>query len=298
MGYRVIFLANPIKLSVKNEQLIIDNGEISSVPLEDIECVVADNRQITFSTHLLSRLAEHGITLYVSDSKHLPTGVFLPILKHSRHFSVLKEQINMSLPTKKQLWKQIICKKTENQATVLKLCMIDGWEEIDAIKHRVKSGDPDNMEAVAASKYFKLLFGKDFTRSQENTVNALLNYGYAILRSTIAKYLVAYGYEPSLGLFHKSTLNPFNLADDIIEPFRPLVDLWVKQHFEDAEEITTMHKAQLANLLSADVLMDGKHFAASRAIDTTVQSLTGYINKSRKELLLPSIIKPNRHSYE
>lgn len=157
MGYRVLFLANPIKLSVKNEQLLIDNGEVTKVPLEDIECIVADSPQIRVNVYLLMKFSEYAITFYVTDKAHHPCGVFLPVSRHSRHMSVLNEQINMSLPTKKKLWKQIVMQKIENQAAVLKLCNIEGWHEIDCIKYKVHSGDTGNMEAVAASKYFKLL---------------------------------------------------------------------------------------------------------------------------------------------
>lgn len=174
--------------------------------------------------------------------------------------SVLKQQIDMSVLTKKQFWKQIVQQKIENQATVLKLCNIDGWSSIDCLKQKVHSGDNSNMEAVAASQYFKLLFGKSFTRSQESAVNACLNYGYAVLRSTIEKYLIVYGYEPSLGIFHKSTLNNFNLADDIIEAYRPLIDLFVKRNAENDEEVTTVRKAQIVNLLNVDVIIDSKLF--------------------------------------
>lgn len=298
MGYRVLFLANPIKLSVKNEQLIIDNGEITRIPLEDIECVAADSLQINISSYLLMKFSEYAITFYITDKCHHPCGVFLPVSRHSRHMSVLNAQINMSLPTKKRLWKQIIMQKIENQATVLKLCSIDDWQEIDNIKVKVHSGDTSNMEAVAASKYFKLLFGKSFSRSQENTVNACLNYGYAVLRSTIEKYLIVYGYEPSIGIFHRSTLNNFNLADDIIEAYRPLVDLFVKFNAVEDEEISTRRKAQIVNLLNADVVIDGKLFACAKAIDNTVQSLTSFISGNRNDLLLPSIIDLEQHKYE
>lgn len=298
MGYRVLFLANPIKLSVKNEQLLIDNGEITKIPLEDIECVAADSQQINVSTYLLMKFSEYAITFYVTDKCHHPCGVFLPVSRHSRHMSVLNEQINMSLPTKKRLWKQIVIQKIENQATVLKLCNIEGWQEIDSIKLKVHSGDTSNMEAVAASKYFKLLFGKTFSRSQENAINACLNYGYAVLRSTIEKYLIVYGYEPSIGFFHKSTLNNFNLADDIIEAYRPLVDLFVRYNALDDEELSTSRKAQLVNLLNADTIIDGKLFACAKAIDNTVQSLTSFISGKRNDLLLPQIIDLEQHKYE
>lgn len=298
MGYRVIFLANPVKLSVKNEQLLIDNGQITKIPLEDIECIVADHPQLNLTSRLLSKFAEYAISFYVTDKSHHPCGIFLPVSRHSRHMSVLQSQIEMTLPTKKKLWKQIVQQKIVNQATTLKLSGITDWNTIDSIKLKVKSGDSENMEAVAASKYFRLLFGKDFSRSQENGVNAALNYGYAILRGTIEKYLVAYGYEPSLGIHHKSALNNFNLADDLIEPYRSLIDLFVKRCAEDDETLTTARKAQLVNLLNANVIIDNRLYACARAIDLTISSLSGFIQGNRKDLLLPSIIDLEHHKYE
>ena len=297
MGYRVIFLTNPARLYVKNQQLVIDNGDVFKVPLEDIECIAIDSMQITMNSYLLSRLSEYAITLYVTDKTHHPCGTFLPLLRHSRHLSVLKNQLEMTLPNKKKLWKQIVCQKIENQATVLKLCGIDEWKSIDVLKSMVKSGDPDNMEAVAASKYFKLLFGKNYTRTQDNFINPKLNYGYSILRSTISKYLVVYGYEPSLGIFHKSNLNSFNLSDDIIEPFRPIVDLYVKK-FALEDEIDTHTKASLANLLNCDLIIDNKLFACAKAIELTIKSLSNCYNDKNKSLLLQQIIDLEQHTYE
>ena len=298
MGYRVIFLTNPVKLSSKNEQLLIDNGEVTKIPLEDIECIVADTLQINLSARLLAKFAEYAITFYVTDQGHHPSGVLIPVSRHSRHMTVLRSQIDMTLPTKKKLWNQIVRQKIENQAVVLKLCGIEGWGEIDCIKNKVKSGDIENMEAVAASKYFRLIFGKTFTRVQENGINAALNYGYAILRGTIEKYLVAYGYEPVLGVFHKSSLNNFNLADDLIEPYRPLVDVFVKRYVSEDEELITARKAQLINLLNANVIIDKRLFSCARAVELTVSSLTSFIQGNRKDLLLPGIIDLEQHRYE
>lgn len=298
MGYRVVFLANPVRLSVKNEQLLIDNGQITKIPLEDIECIVADHPQLDLTARILAKFAEYTVSFYVTDQSHHPCGVFLPVSRHSRHMSVLQNQIDMTLPTKKKLWKQIVQQKIANQAAALKLFGVADWYKIDSIKLKVKSGDSENMEAVAASQYFRLLFGKGFTRSQENGVNAALNYGYAILRGTIEKYLVAYGYEPALGIHHKSSLNNFNLADDLIEPYRPLIDLFVKHYAEDDETLTTARKAQLVNLLNANVIIDNRLYACARAIELTVSSLSGFIQKNRKDLLLPSVIDLEHHKYE
>lgn len=162
----------------------------------------------------------------------------------------------------------------------------------------VKSGDISNIKGVAAAKYFKHLFGKDFTRGPENTVNAMLNYGYAIFRGCIARTLVAYGFEPSLGLHHHNTLNSFNLADDMIETFRPVVDLFVKIYGEDKEELDTGMKTRLVDILNMNVLMNGKFFACQRAIDLQIQSLSGIINENDTELILPTVIELERHRYE
>lgn len=298
MGYRVVFLANAVNLSVKNEQLIIDNGSITKIPLEDIQCIASDTVQLNINAYLLMKFSEYAITFYITDRAHHPCGVFLPVSRHSRHMSVLNSQIAMSLPTKKKLWKQIVYQKIENQATVLKLCAIADWTSVDCIKLKIKSGDVSNMEAVAAAKYFKLLFGSNFTRNQENKINSCLNYGYAVLRSTIEKYLIVYGYEPALGIFHKSTQNNFNLADDIIEAYRPLVDLFVKYNIFDDGDLTTHNKAQIVNLLNADVVIDNKLYACSKAIEKTVESLTSFISGKREDLLLPQLIDLEQHSYE
>ena len=299
MGYRVLFLANPVKLSIKNEQLQIDNGEVVRIPMEDIECIVVDTAQLNVTAYLLTKICEYNISFYITDRSHHPSGVLLPLAEnHSRHMSVLNDQISMTLPTKKKLWKQIVYQKIENQAATLKLCGIEDWNEVDRIKCLVKAGDTDNMEAVAASKYFRCLFGKQFKRAAECTTNAALNYGYAIIRGTIEKYLMAYGYEPSLGLFHKSAVNSFNLADDLIEAYRPMVDLFVARNVDDQESLSTATKAQLVNLLNCDVVIDNRLFACARAIELTVSSLTGFIRGNRNDLLLPHIIDLEQHKYE
>ncbi len=298
MGYRVIFLTGGCKLSVKNEQLMIDNGDTSKVPLEDIGCIIADSPQVIINSYLLMKFSEYGIVFITDGKNHIPCGVHLPFAVHSRHLSVLQEQIKMTEPTKKRLWKSIVIQKIRNQANVLKICSVEEWKNVDSISLKVKSGDTSNMEGTAAAKYFKLLFGKNFTRGSENVVNAMLNYGYAVLRSMIAKNLVAYGFEPLLGIYHKSTLNSFNLADDMIEPFRPIVDLFVKIYAEDEEELTTKVKTRLADLLNMNVLINGKYFTCSRAIELQIQSLSGFINGRNTELDLPIIVELERHRYE
>lgn len=283
---------------MKDEQLLIDNGDTARIPLEDIGCIVADSPQVSLNNYLLMKFAEYAIAFISDDKTHTPCGVYIPFARHSSHLQLLQKQIGMTEPAKKRLWKQIVQQKIENQAYVLNLCGIDEWKEVEEKKLLVKSGDTSNMEAVAASRYFRLLFGKDFTRAQNNTVNAMLNYGYAVFRGCIARTLVAYGFEPSLGLHHRNMLNSFNLADDMIEAFRPVVDLFVKYYGEETEELDTRIKTRLVDLLNMNVLMNGKFFTCQRAIDLQIQSLSGVINGNDTELILPTVIELERHRYE
>lgn len=299
MGYRNIYLQNPAKLSVKNQQLIIQTDKIHSIPLEDINCVVIDNLQISLTGYLINKFSENAITVYVSNENHLPSTTLLPVNSHCRHLQMLKTQIAMTEPERKQLWKGIVYKKIENQAGVLQITGRDSWKSVDALKKKIKSGDSQNMEAVAAAMYFKILYGADFTRTSDSVANAFLNYGYTILRSTIAKNLVAYGFEPSLGIFHHSTLNKFNLADDIIEPYRPIVDLYVANNVKEfITRLDVQHKGELVNLLAMDVIIDEKRYSVSSAIEKTVQSLSTCVKAKTNCLLLPTIIPLEIHKYD
>lgn len=299
MGYRNIFLLNPARLSVKNEQLIVETVEKRSVPLEDIECIAIDNLQTDISAYTLMKIAEYGITMYISNSLHHPVSVLLPTNQHTRHLQVLNAQLAFSKPELKRLWQQIIVRKIENQATVLKLLNRPESIKLDQMKLKVKSGDSDNIEAVAAAFYFKALFDTGFTRNSDSIINAFLNYGYAIIRSTIEKYLCVYGFEPALGIFHHSVQNNFNLADDLIEVYRPIVDLYTaKNASEDLAEFSANDRAALLNLLNVDICLDNKEYSVAYAIERTVQSLSGIINGNRKDLLLPKLITLAQHEYE
>lgn len=299
MSYRNVFISSPANISIKNEQLLLEYGVKRSIPLEDINTIVIDNPQIKLSASTIARLSENGISVIISNNKHLPCTVLLGINNHSRHLQMLKAQIDATKPYYKQLWKNIVTAKISNQAQVLKITGCDKWQEVDKLTLRVKSGDTDNIEALAANVYFRCLFGNDFSRESENTINANLNYGYAVIRSSIAKQLSAYGFEPALGIFHHSQLNNFNLADDLIEPFRPVVDLYTAQNTDyDDDPFGTNEKASLLNLLNADVLVDNKNYSVAYAIELTVKSLTTAVKSNQTEILLPKIIPLKMHEYE
>lgn len=194
----------------------------------------------------------------------------------------------MPKPVLKRMWQSIVMQKIENQALVLKeLEYYDSYKELKLISNKVLSGDSTNMEAVAAAIYFKTIFGKDFSRKNADLYNSCLNYGYAIVRGMISRSLVMYGFEPALGIFHHNQLNAFNLADDIIECFRPLVDLYVLKNVTIKDELDSDTKRVIYNLINILILIDGKSYNIQTAIENVVKSLaTSFENKSN-DIKLP-----------
>lgn len=298
MAYRNIFIANVSKLSTKNEQLIVDNGETFSFPIEDIRCVMVDDYRSTISASLISKFAEAGVTLLVCNSKHVPTAALNPINCYSRQLRQIRLQIDQSLPSKKRMWQQIVTAKINNQARCIEIVKCEKAEKLYVYANNVKSGDSSNVEGRAAAAYFKELFGSDFRRDDETPLNAALNYGYAIIRAIIARTICLYGFEPSLGIHHCNELNKFNLADDIIEPFRPFVDLVVAKTLFDRNCFDTADKAAILKSVNAAVEIDEKKFCTAYAIEKTVQSYAECLKDNSRKLLLPKLIELEFNGYE
>jgi CRISPR-associated protein Cas1 len=223
----------------------------------------------------------------------------MPYNNHSRTLKVLKNQINSTEPLKKRLWKNIITYKLKNQAEVLQLARKKESMILKAMSNKVFSGDTDNKEAQGARIYFKALFD-NFTREDEGWINSALNYGYTIIRGAIARSVSAYGFAPAIGIHHRNELNNFNLADDLIEPFRPIVDLWVyNNRSEDKLELSKEDKYNLVELLNYDMIICDEKHSVLNAIDLTVQSLSISFEKNNHELLkLPSLFGLTKHFYE
>jgi len=259
-GWRTVLVSKSCRLTTKNQQLIYAPKDASSVhlPLEDISVIVIETNQASMSTALLSACAEKNIVLFSCDNYHIPNGIFTPFHQHSRLSHVAHLQQRTKLPLKKKLWQKIVIQKITNQAELLKILKKDDFK-VSVLKDKVKSGDTQNVEALAARHYWKILF-KDFKRQRESddARNIALNYGYALIRGVVARSLVSYGLLPTFGIFHNSELNAYNLADDIIEPLRPLVDMVVKQ-LEHEEllslELTTQLKSALLSVLDMQMYL-------------------------------------------
>ena len=303
MTWRSLLISKPARLSLRQKHLLIEQEDSIPVPLEDIAVIVIEAREVVLTAPLLSALAQNGITLLSCDEQFLPCGQWLPFAQYHRSLKILKLQMNMTVPQKKQLWQQIVKQKIRNQAWLLDYSGHDiAAQRLNALADGVKSGDKDFHESQAAALYFPLLFGDDFTRGQENGINGSLNYGYSIIRSAIARALVQYGFLPALGVQHCSELNAFNLADDLIEPYRVLVDLWIYEQVVQRrlpESLDTVWKSRLLGLLHHQILLDGKTYSVLAAIDRTVQSLQVACSQRDAALLkLPEMLPLKVQDYE
>lgn len=299
MVWRSVMISRPARLRREHYSLAIDQQETAFVPFEDIAVIVLDHPEITLTHPVLSACAEYGIALYASGKNHQPSGVFLPFLSHSRTNRVLRLQLDIKRPLAKQVWAALVRRKIENQAACLQQCGKDGADRLESYARRVRSGDPDNLEAQAAAFYFPMLYGRNFQRGEAGQINAALNYGYAVLRGAITRALVAHGLHPTLGLFHDSEQNAFNLADDLIEAFRPLVDLHVARQSENIEDtLSPKDKAALVALLNVDVAMPQGRMAVLTAIEYATESLVRVYEQDNPELELPALTGLQPHLRE
>ncbi len=296
MTWRSVVISTPARLKHKHRALVVqqDSGDIS-VPLEDIAVLVIDCPQVTLTSQLLAACASQQIAVITVDETHTPNGVLLPYLPHSRALQIMRKQLNMSLPQQKRLWQGIIQQKLANQATVLaQIGHAPQARHLQQLACNVRSGDPDNLEGQGAQVYFRSLFESPFHRAQSRFFNAALNYGYSVIRSALARSLVGYGFLPAFGLHHRNEQNAFNLADDLIEPYRPLLDLHVLQHYptEPERELEPMDKAGLVRILHKDVVrIENRSPAGSSTllalIDATVMSLGQRMGDGDTHLVLP-----------
>lgn len=295
MGWRVLQIATPCKLSVRNRQFVYEpfEGDMLKLPLEDISVVILENRQILLSSSLLSELAEYNIVLFACDMSHLPSGVFTPYHNHSRYSDIAWQQVGAGEPLKKRIWQEIVKAKIRNQAAVLETLGRDGAKKLYEIAKLVQSGDAKNSEAYAANLYWKYLWG-EFTRNDETDIrNAALNYGYAIIRGAMARAVVGAGLLPCLGIHHANKLNAFNLVDDLMEPFRPFMDYQVAtMDWNNVEELSTEIKNKLVQVMTQSCLMNNEDIGLLYCCEIEAASVAGCIKeKAIGGLKIPALKK-------
>lgn len=299
MEFRNIIISNPARISVNHKQLMISQDEDILIPLEDICTLMVESRQVQFTAAALESLATEGVTVFFCDETHLPSAQIFSYHQHSRKKKLLFAQFDLPKPLKKRLWQAVVQEKIKNQARCLYFLDRDGSDELFDFAEHVYSGDTGNMEALAAAAYFRYLFGDNFSRGLICIENSALNYGYAIIRGCIARNLVMHGLDPAVGIFHHSDLNAFNLADDILEPYRPLVDLFVaSMDFKEAEDLSSRHKHELVNLTNYLMLQDDKKLRVMVSADRTTASLAASISEQELKLTLPQLIPLEEGRYE
>ena len=290
---RTLYISNPAYLKLKQNQMLIEDAKTrttkGSVPIEDLAILVLDHFQITLSNQLLIRLQGNHVAVVTCDAHHLPLGLMLPLYGHTEYSERIKYQLQASEPLKKQLWKQTVEQKIKNQQLLLALNNKKS-EPMLAYGLAVKSGDSTNREGRAAQYYWKQLFD-DFSRSRfGEEPNNLLNFGYAILRSIVARALVSSGMLPVLGIHHRNKYNPYCLADDIMEPYRPFVDKLVFTYvaIHDAqEELTKEIKAHLLSIATQDVKIGNVVRPLLIAVTTTTASLYKCFTGERRQIKYP-----------
>jgi CRISP-associated protein Cas1 len=289
MAWRVIAITNPAHLSNKLNQLVIRQDEEVTIPVEDIDTLLIDSYGVLLSAQLLSFLSENNTTVILCNDRHLPVSTILPYSQHSRQAKISSVQLEMRAPFKKQLWRSIIEQKITNQAEVLRYFGHRN-DDVIALSHDVKSGDSTNRESLAARLYFSRLLD-DATRRKPLWYNAALNYGYALVRSNIARHIAARGLIASQGLFHRSELNSFNLADDLIEPFRPIVDLYIMRdialtHIGQSDASLSRHdRALIIDLLNYYAIIGKKKYTLKYAAEKSVESFSQAMVQNNPELL-------------
>ena len=305
---KTLYFGNPTYLSLRNEQLVIKLPEVEksnmaesikkesirTIPIEDIGIIILDHKQITITQGVLGMLLDNNVAVIACDNKRMPSGMFLPLAGNTLHQERFRNQIEASLPLRKQLWQQTVRVKIENQAYCLQKHTTKPIAPLCVLARNVKSDDSDNHEAQAAVYYWKNIFPDNptFIRDKEGEVpNNLLNYGYTILRAIIARSLVGSGLLPVYGIHHHNRYNAYCLADDIMEPYRPFVDdLVIKtmQNMNITEELTTELKREMLMIPVIDVIINGKKSPLMIAAGMTSASLAQCFNGESRNILYPT----------
>lgn len=285
MTWRVVHVNQSEKMRLKLDNIVIKKlGEEYTIPLSDISIIVAEGGDTVVTLRLLSALSKYNIAFIVCDNQHLPTGIYHAPNGHSRAYKRLQKQLEWSQEQKDKLWQIVTYFKINNQQDVLSIFErdIDAIQLLADYKDNIELGDKTNREGHAAKVYFNELFGKQFTRvtqQEADVINAGLNYGYAIFRAQMARIIEGYGLNPLVGIFHRNEYNQFNLVDDLMEPFRQIVDVWVYQNLRDKEYLKYEYRLNLTNLLNAKIKYGNENCTVTGAMDKYVQGFIKCIDK-------------------
>mgnify|MGYP000070645516 CR=1 FL=1 len=271
-----------------------DKEELGRVIIDELNSLVLSAEQTTLSKQIMVKLAEHGIPIVTCGTNYHPISITLPYSVHHQSNKVIHLQIDASQPLKKRLWQQLVKTKIFHQFRVLEYCdpaLSAETLQLKRLSDKVRSGDPDNCEAQASRVYWQSLMGSDFRRRPQSIdiENSALNYGYTILRAACARAAIAAGLNPSLGLHHRNINNPFCLADDLMEIYRPLVDLTI-QTMDLEDSLTPDNKATLAKILQADVRLNKETTTVNTSMQKLAQSVVQSLESKEVNLQIPELV--------
>jgi len=290
MAWRGVHITQAARLSLADAQIVVsrEDGDIR-LPIEDVAWMVIDTPQASLSTALLSACMDAGMVIVTTDRTHTPSGMILPFHRHHRQAEIAAMQVGISAPLKKRIWQTVVVAKIANQVAALEIIGQDATA-LRSMMHLVGSGDPENVEARAARDYWPRLFNAFIRDDVNDKRNALLNYGYAVVRSAVARALVAAGLLPAFGVKHASITNAFNLADDMVEPFRPFVDcaVWtLTDQGRTGQGATTVEERRaLASLLTEETRLSDETVTLLSATERVADSLVRVMEMASVPLLL------------
>ncbi len=291
---QTLMFASPVSLSLRDRQIVItfkDDKKTVTRPIEDIGFVVIENPMVNITVPLLNALADNNVSVIFCDKKQMPKTMLMTLEGNTTLQESYQYQMDASVPTKKNIWKQLVEGKIRNQALLLNKVGKQG-DMLKPYYMNVKSGDTDNREGAAARVYWSQIFDEGFKRDRDGLPpNNMLNYGYAILRAAVARALIGTGLYPAFGVFHRNRYNAFPLADDVMEPYRPFVDEVVYHLYYDeaVKELDNPSKGKLLRLLFSDVKIGKVTRPLENALSITTASLLKYLKGETDKLSLPMI---------
>ena len=292
MAFRTLEITNPTEIHIKNFQLELtqENQEPIYIPIEDIAQITTIGANIRLSTMDLSILSQNHVAITTLDEKYLPTAIVLPFEGNARQSQLIHQQVDYPSGKYQDLWLQIIKQKISNQSRGLSILGFDGAERIASYAEALTIENVDYSESIAAKEYFSY-YHEGLNRRGDDPVNSRLNYGYAVVRSAIARSIVSVGCHPAFGVHHNNQLNAFNLADDLIEPFRAIVDLVAHDNIGPNEKLTKTERYNLAHVLHNACIVDGIKVNLLSAIELMSESYKRILmHESDEQLALPVIL--------
>ena len=294
MGYRQVVIKKSDKMKLKDNSLVIINNEKErKVPLEDINFIILEDNRTIITSRLLSEISKYFISLIICDEKYEPTSIMFAYNNHYKQLESFSLQLSLSDKLKSNLWQSIVKKKIDNEIIALETTTQDEFviNKLKQFKNEVEENDITNREGLAAKMYFRSMFGSQFIRFYDDSINSALNYGYTIIKSCILRTIVKFGLNSFLGIHHHSKTNNFNLAFDLIEPYRSIVDIYVYSNQENIEfSLSFGTRKELINLLNYEVISNNMHCTVEYSIELLVKSYIKSLETGVNCLVFPNII--------